>query len=231
MYTVAALINSTEITSCSFPAETAGGDDTTVGRRQSSHSLLCDAPRLGRHSRYMRAGLLNNLITLCRCVVTFWEISMFVVSNKCKREVLLNKVVCGVNNEPVLVILQPFRRRCLSSTRWWVIGCAVLNKEPTLWCGWPCPEQQVQLAAVSSSKVSCDLSPRPSYPSAVDSTVWQTLFCRPSACFRPPALGLDTQLQRRHRGFHESAGCSGQSYPVTIWCTARTQWTIRNIQD
>lgn len=70
-------------------------------------------------------------------------------------------------------------------------------------------------------------------PPLVSSTVnpWQTLYCRPSACFHPLALGLDTQLWRRHGEFHKSAGCSGQSYPVTSWCATRTQWTNRPLQD
>lgn len=62
MYTVAALITSPEVTGCCFPVETAGGDDTTLGRSQSSYSLLCGAPRLGRHSWYSTARL-HNLTT------------------------------------------------------------------------------------------------------------------------------------------------------------------------
>lgn len=67
----------------------------------------------------------------------------------------------------------------------------------------------------------------------VSSTVnpWQTLYCRPSACFHPLAFGLDTQLWRRHGEFYKSAGCSGQSYPVTSWCTTGTQGTNRPPQD
>lgn len=58
MYAFAALVNNTVVTSCCFPLETAGGDDTTVGQSQSNLTLLCDAPRLGRHTRYS-TGQLN----------------------------------------------------------------------------------------------------------------------------------------------------------------------------
>lgn len=57
MYASAARMNNTEVTSCCFPLETAGGDDTTVGQSHSKHTLLCDAPRLGRHTRYSTAQL------------------------------------------------------------------------------------------------------------------------------------------------------------------------------
>lgn len=57
------------------------------------------------------------------------------------------------------------------------------------------------------------------------------LHCRPSACFRPPAPGLDAQLWRRHSVFHESAGCSGQSHPVTTWFTTWAQRSHRPLQN
>lgn len=48
----AAVVNTVEITVCRFSSETAGGADTTVGQSQPSHSLFCDASRLGRYTRY-----------------------------------------------------------------------------------------------------------------------------------------------------------------------------------
>lgn len=36
-------------------SETAGGADATLGQSQQADPLLCDAPRLGGHSRYHRS--------------------------------------------------------------------------------------------------------------------------------------------------------------------------------
>lgn len=35
------------VTMCCFPSETAGGADGAVGQSQPTHSLFCDASRMG----------------------------------------------------------------------------------------------------------------------------------------------------------------------------------------
>lgn len=98
MDTFAALMNSSEVTCCCFPVETAGGDDATLGRSQSSHSLLCDAPGLGRHSRYCAAWLFTTtpppLYPQICVILTFWgETGTSLLS----ATDLLNRSVCGGN--------------------------------------------------------------------------------------------------------------------------------------
>lgn len=98
MYTFAALMNSSEVTCCCFPVETTGGDDATLGRSQSSHSLLCDAPGLGRHSRYCAAWLFTTtpppLYPQICVILTFWgETGTSLLS----ATDLLNRSVCGGN--------------------------------------------------------------------------------------------------------------------------------------
>lgn len=93
MYTFAALMNSpVVVTCCCFPVETAGGDDATLGRCQSSHSLLCDAPGLGRHSRYCAAWLHNNPTTtlstnMCDINILGGKRYLFVVSNRSAEQI------------------------------------------------------------------------------------------------------------------------------------------------
>lgn len=45
-----------------FFSETAGGADTTLGPSQQADSLLCDAPRLGRHARYDGNAVFRDII-------------------------------------------------------------------------------------------------------------------------------------------------------------------------
>lgn len=108
-------------------------------------------------------GIHNNLSTTLSIYMCYINIlggnGYLFVSNRWKPEFLQDKLVLWRKPITVLVIFQLLQRRCLSSTRWWERGCALLNKEPTQWCGWPCPKQQARLAAASSSKVSCDSFP------------------------------------------------------------------------
>lgn len=48
---------------------------------------------------------------------------------------------------------QPCPNQCRSSTVWWCRGCAVQNKEPTPWHGWPYPRLLAEPIAESSFKV------------------------------------------------------------------------------
>lgn len=233
MYTFAALINSTKVTCC-FPVETAGGDDATLGRSQSSHSLLCDAPGLGRHSRYCAARLHNNLTTTLSIYMCYINILggnryLFVVSNRWKPEFLQDKSVCGGNPKQFRPFFSCFnvdasvppddgREAAHCWTRSWhrgVVGPVQSSRHDSQW---------PVLPRWAMTVFSLHLSPLQWIPD-------RFLYCRPSACFHTLALGLDAQLWRRRGEFHESAWCSGQSYPVTSWCATGTQWTNRPLQD